>query len=352
MAGTNTFLVNASTRHAIFVNRFSGSQLKQMLPYLQRVKKSTAAELSGGDLTEFSKKRLTKLYNEIESTIQAVLDKMSGKLKSNLAPFSAYEAQFSATMFKKATNVDFDIPSKNQIAAAVFAEPILTLEDKGLTIDDVLGQFNQKKAAQVVNTIQDGVIAGQANSEIINSMNKVVDIAMADGLRALVQTVTNHTSSVSRQQVYDENEDIIDGYQWVSTLDGRTTETCIALDGQIFDVGEGPMPPAHWNCRSTTIPVVKKKYSILGLANTQRPAVGNDGPEQDISAKTDYGTWLASQPASFQDEVLGKTKGELFRNGGLSVDKFVDHNYQPYTLDQLRQRESQAFEKAGLTDDE
>lgn len=348
MAGTKTFLINASTRHAIYVNRYSGSQLKEMLPYLKRVKKVTAGELASGDLTEFSRKRLKKTLKEIEDITQAVLDKMGGKLTSNMKKFATYEAKFSKTMLDKSAETEFSKPSITQIHAAVFSEPVGVLNDKGINISDILDEYSQKKSKQLVTAIQDGVILGKTNSEILKAMDYVIDTAMADGLQSMIRTITNHVSSVSRQQVYNDNEDIIDGYEWVSTLDGRTTETCMALDGQVFEVGKGPMPPAHWNCRSTTIPVVKKKYNIMGLVDTGRPAVGEDGPEQDVSAKTNYQNWLKTQPNAFQDEVLGAAKGALFRDGGLTLDKFVDHNYQPLTLDQLKKMEPKAFEKAGL----
>lgn len=348
MAGTKTFLINASTRHAIYVNRYSGSQLKEMLPYLQRVKKVTAGELATGDLTEFSKKRLKKTLREIEDITQAVLDKMNGKITSNMKKFATYEAKFSQTMLDKSAEAEFSKPSITQIHAAVFSEPILTLDDKGINVSDVLTEFSKKKSKQLVTAIQDGVILGKTNSEILKAMDYVIDTSMADGLQSMIRTITNHVSSVSRQEVYNDNEDIIDGYEWVSTLDGRTTETCMALDGQVFEVGKGPMPPAHWGCRSTTIPVVKKEFNIMGLVDTGRPAVGEDGPEQDVSAKTNYQNWLKTQPNAFQDEVLGQAKGALFRDGGLTLDKFVDHNYKPLTLDQLKKLEPKAFEKAGL----
>jgi hypothetical protein len=86
----------------------------------------------------------------------------------------------------------------------------------------------------------------------------------------------------------------------------------------------------------------------MGLIDNQRPAVGADGPEQDVSAKMDYQSWLKTQPNAFIDEVLGATKGALFRDGGLTLDKFVDHNYQPLTLEQLKKAEPKAFDKAGL----
>jgi len=57
---------------------------------------------------------------------------------------------------------------------------------------------------------------------------------------------------------------------------------------------------------------------------------------------------LKRQPASFQDEVLGKTKAKLFREGGLNVDQFVDRAGNELTLSQLAERKPDAFRKAGL----
>lgn len=52
-----------------------------------------------------------------------------------------------------------------------------------------------------------------------------------------------------------------------------------------------------------------------------------------------YYDWLKRQPASYQDEVLGKTKGMIFRNSGIDAETFrkisVDHMGRPLTLDEL-----------------
>lgn len=348
MANSRTFLINASTRHAIYINRYSGSQLKEMLPYLQRIKKRLAGELSQGDLTEFSRKRLQKTYNEIESMMLDIYTRMGKKLESNTKAFASYEAQFSKRMMEKATRVEWDIPAMNQVHAAVFSEPVVTLGVKGIDVGEVLDEFGKTKSKQLLTLIQDGVILGRSNPEIIKDFAAVIDSNVAKDLQAVVRTITSHASSVSRNEVLKANEDIVDRYQWVSTLDSRTTETCMALDGQIFYIGKGPMPPAHFNCRSTTIPIVKKEYNIQGLVDSERPAVGEDGPEQGVSATMNYGDWLKTQPNAFQDEVLGQTKAQLFRDGGLSLDRFVDANYKPLTLEQLRELEPSAFKKAGL----
>ena len=65
-----------------------------------------------------------------------------------------------------------------------------------------------------------------------------------------------------------------------------------------------------------------------------------------------YQEWLSRQSASFQDEVLGKAKGKLFRLGKLPLDRFVDREGRELTLHQLAQLEREAFVRAGLNPEE
>jgi hypothetical protein len=60
-----------------------------------------------------------------------------------------------------------------------------------------------------------------------------------------------------------------------------------------------------------------------------------------------YQTWLKKKSAAFQDEILGPTRGKLFREG-LSLDRFVDQSGKEYTLKQLRSKDSTMFRKAGI----
>jgi hypothetical protein len=49
-----------------------------------------------------------------------------------------------------------------------------------------------------------------------------------------------------------------------------------------------------------------------------------------------------------QDDVLGVTKGALFRRGGLKIRDFINNAGKEYTLDELRKVEAGAFKKANL----
>ena len=67
-----------------------------------------------------------------------------------------------------------------------------------------------------------------------------------------------------------------------------------------------------------------------------------------VPAKVDYQTWLGRQSATFQDDVLGVTKGRLFRRGNLPLDRFVDANDLEKTLTELARSDADAFIAAGL----
>ena len=67
-----------------------------------------------------------------------------------------------------------------------------------------------------------------------------------------------------------------------------------------------------------------------------------------VPADQTYGQWLKKQSAERQDDILGKTRGALFRKGGLEFDRFYNDKGRYLTLDELRQRDAAAFDKAGV----
>ena len=165
--------------------------------------------------------------------------------------------------------------------------------------------------------------------------------AVADNqVMALVRTSINQVANTASQQVYEANQDITQKYRYVATLDSRTSSICAALDGREFPYGRGPMPPQHFNCRSTTVPVID--YEALGLippAEGKRAASGGM-----VSSNTNYGQWLKDQPRNVQEDVLGPGKVPYFNR---LVDKYgaknamarlVRDDGSELTLEQLRSR--------------
>ena len=163
--------------------------------------------------------------------------------------------------------------------------------------------------------------------------------AVADNqVMALVRTSINQVANTASQQVYEANQDITKKYRYVATLDSRTSSICAALDGREFEYGKGPMPPQHFNCRSTTVPIIDP--DILPPSTIAKRASA-DGP---VPINTSYGQWLKDQPLSVQQDVLGPGKVPYFNRladkygARDAMAKLVRDDGSELTLDQLRKR--------------
>ncbi len=118
---------------------------------------------------------------------------------------------------------------------------------------------------------------------------------------AVVRTTVNQVQNAASQSVYQANSDITAKYQYVATLDSRTSLICASLDGQIFEYNKGPIPPQHFNCRSTTVPVLDDDELEKKFPDTRPSATGR------VPQNTNYGTWLKDNPA-IQTKTLGNKK--------------------------------------------
>jgi hypothetical protein len=67
-----------------------------------------------------------------------------------------------------------------------------------------------------------------------------------------------------------------------------------------------------------------------------------------IDAGESMDAWMRRQPDWFVEDSLGETRAKLFKEGGLSIDKFADLTGKPLTLSELRDRDAAAFKRAGL----
>jgi SPP1 gp7 family putative phage head morphogenesis protein len=173
--------------------------------------------------------------------------------------------------------------------------------------------------------------------------------AVADNqIMVLVRTSINQVANTASQQVYEANQDITKKYRYVATLDTRTSSICRALDGREFEYGKGPTPPQHFNCRSTTVPVID--YEGLGFIPPP-PAGTRASADGQVPINTTYGKWLKDKmPGESQADVLARqqkalgSKAPYFRRladkygPDAAIAKLVRDDGSELTLDQLRKR--------------
>ena len=150
-------------------------------------------------------------------------------------------------------------------------------------------------------------------------------------MTGIIRTAATHVAASAAFAALAANPDITKRYKYVAVLDSRTTPICRALDGQVFEYGEGPLPPQHVNCRSSIQPVID--WGGLGLA---RPPVGTRpsmyGP---VPANWTYQQWLRRQSKARQSSILGPARARLFRDNKATLRDMVRRDGEIVTLSEL-----------------
>lgn len=136
---------------------------------------------------------------------------------------------------------------------------------------------------------------------------------------------------------------------------GIVVHNCFTRDGKVYFIGEGPRPPAHFRCRSDVAPLTRSVEDIVA-GKTDPPTMEDLLAAKDRRlgrrAAYDYSTginrqvpigmtfeqWLRTQPATIQDEVLGRDAARLWRTGKIRFESMLQ-NERVLTLTEVIRRE-------------
>lgn len=356
MATVNEVLLDQTVAHQIDLVYYSNGVVRRMIALLNRTDPDLYAQLTAAlerlPSESYTVQRLESMLESVREVNAQAYARLSQELQTELRALTEYEAGYQQDLFRSVMPVQVSFASVDaaQVYAAAMARPF-----QGKLLSEVLENIEVSRAARIRDAIRIGYVEGQTIDQMVQRIRGTRALKYTDGLmqtdrrnvEAIVRTAINHTANFASDSFFAANASLIKALRWTSTIDGRTSEVCRARDGKLFPIDSGPRPPAHFNCRSKMTPVTKS-FRELGLDIDELPASTRASMNGQIPADMTYQEWLSKRPADFQDEILGKTKGKLFRDGGLTLDRFVDRNGKSYTLDQLRARDSAAFSRAGL----
>lgn len=376
MLTANEELLDASVRHQVALLRLSSREVSRALRLLDASDREIAALLQDR-LTESGEARLTGILAEVRRLRQAVVDQVGQQLREVAPELAAQEATWQLDTLQAASPVTLSVTAVTPaVLRAVASRPI-----NGVPLEGWLGDLAAKDVLRIEQQVRLGVLAGESVPQMVQRVRGTKAAGFKDGVlettrrnaETIVRTAVNHVSNEARQATYAANADILQGVRWVATLDGRTSPVCRSRDGHVYPIDSGPRPPAHPNCRSTMSPVLDGER-IVGERPTVTDTRGRrerevdfrreaqaeagdrwakmTGSERNAAARRfrrewternvgqapgdiTYNQWLGRQDAAFQDDVLGPTRGRLFREG-VPLDKFVDQSGRQYTLDQLK----------------
>lgn len=131
---------------------------------------------------------------------------------------------------------------------------ILSYPWSGANFSQRLWQNMRALQFNVRQILTQGMIQGQS----IAAMSKRLSDSMGKSYKqaeTLIRTETTNIHAEADRRAYDAAG--VKEYEYMATLDNRTSEICASLDGQHFKVADAKTgvnyPPMHPNCRSTTV---------------------------------------------------------------------------------------------------
>lgn len=326
-------LIDEAIAHKIALARYSTWTVRRVLALLNRTDTDLVARILRADNEGRDPRQLERLLDEVRALQADGWVVVRERLREDLDGLATTERDFAARIVRAGQRaagvaVASNIPTTAQVVAAATARPF-----QGRYMRTWLADAEEGAARRARDVIRQSFVEGRSAAEVARQLRGTRANQYRDGVlevsrrgaEAMVRTANSHYAAVASRQTYQAMG--VAKVRFVATLDARTTLICAGLHNTVHPLDRFPWPPRHINCRSVASPEI-------------------DGLEP-IEARS-YEAWLRRQPVEVQNEVLGVTKARLFRDGGLTIDRFTDSRGRVLTLEQLRRRDAGAFERIGL----
>ena len=390
----NEAFFDSVVRHQIGLLRLSGSIRDRIIALLDATERDMSDKVRSrllgrrGLNTPADVIRMQRLIQVLRSTRITAWKQVTALWVEEMQRLAVAEPVFMDGLLKASFPVILDtvIPQTSFLKAIVTSKPF-----DGRTMKQWSSKIARDDLARIEQSIRMGMVQGETGPQIARRIVGTAALRGANGTTeitrrhaaAITRTAVNGIANHAKRAYYVENSHLFKFELYVATLDARTTHICMSLDGNRYPLGEGPIPPVHFQCRSMRVAVVTpeaignrpiRQFTKQGLVReysrqnglkvqTKRANLprGHKGAfdtfarkrMRDLTgrapAKTTYQEFLTRQSVEFQNDVLGVTRGKLFRDGGLTLDKFVDQSGKVFTLEQLAAAHSVAFKAASVS---
>lgn len=344
------------------------------------VRKIESFDLEGELSPSVRRLRTNQLIQNVRKTIKSRYGMASKRLEMELRELAALTQEQAVAMINEIFSIDIVgiTLTRADLKALVSRDVVLGEPTRAwwrgqaegtrrrFAREMRLGSLSGETNAQLIRRVRGGPTGRNIMVELANGKVRrvrefsggIMDASRREA-EALVRTSMNSISNNTLLTTYKENDDIIKGVEAVTTLDGRTSDICMARTGAAWDnegnalpessVSEGfpGPPPWHWQCRSTLAPITKswaelveeaggdpKRQKLLDtVPNSTRVSMdGLVGKE----VKT-FDDWLRIKGDTFAQQKLGPARFKLWKDGKLTTSQLINSAGKPRNLKQIRQ---------------
>jgi hypothetical protein len=342
----DNYLADKALVHSLYLQRFSAGEKKKVLAVLVDMRKELVAKLRAGDVTEFSRGRLNKLLVDCNAIIKQGYNDIQTKLDLD----GLAEVEAAATIKPLvAVGLEASLPT-----AAVMKSLVSNSLIEGAPSAEWWKKQSDDMAFKFAAQVRQGIAQGETMQQIVRriagskklGIPGIFEVSQKNSF-ALVHTSVMSVSTDSRIATYQANADVIKSLVWLATLDGKCCPACGIRDSKEYDLmtfapighsipwGAGP-GKLHFNDRCT--PTVKtKSFKELGIKLPELPDTGERASDLGpIDRKTTFDKFLKMHNKEYQDEMLGKGRAQLWRDGKLSLSQLLDGTGRELSLKELK----------------
>jgi len=378
MTNITDLLANSARSHSVDLAKFTAGEQARMIRLLRRVHIELEHEFISFDFgkrTVTQQKRLKEFLSVVKTTLRIGYKGLDAAHTPVLIDLADVETQYAINSLNRIyPNLVDTTFTTTQLAALVEAVPVT-----GLTVNQWFGQLAGNDLVAYTKVIQNGVLLGQPNAQVVRNMKDISGVSSRH-MKSFVRTSINTISNASKNAVYQDNADVLEGVQQISTLDSRTSPICMAYASKVWTLPDyKPIghnlkwnggPSRHVNCRSTTIPITKafRKLTQNGkIKDTDGKPTYKDGkkikgkkelPKRTRAAITEetrtkggrltsrtvknvrgditFDEFLREASPTTRKKLLGPGKLKLWEQGKITTSDLVNFEGQPLSLAQLK----------------
>lgn len=353
----STKILRALLKRGDVLERFSEAQTREVIRILEKANDEIVGKIASTK-GPGTKEWLGAMKADIDEIYAAAMDRARKYSMGELKALAEDELEVTDEIMNEyALGVSFKTPSTRGLWASITALPAA----EGSTLAELFDALRIGSSKAVVQALQAGMAEGETVDQMVRRIRgEVVKPARwgrdedgkrvripgvykggamdttTQGARALVRTATMHASNAARESFYQDNTDLIKGYQYVATLDADACLVCGAYDGRVYGLDE-PRPdlPLHPNCRCLYVPVLKS-WEELGIALKEAPPGTRASMDGQVPANETYADRLRKASPARRVAMLGPSRARLYEQG-VPLSAMVEGG-RTLTLDEIAQR--------------
>lgn len=311
----------------------------------------------GFDSSDHTLRRLEANLSQLRAAITEATTEIAGGLRSNLIAVGRAEQLWLPRAMERAMGpvakmLKVGKHSPYNIGAILSDRPI-----GGALFKEWKRTLGENTFRRVTRSIRHGMLRGDSVDAIVRDtfgksvrtaagwvrQGGIVPYTTRDA-ETWVRTSYGAVSNEARMELYQDNLEVIKGYQWVATLDDATCEECGIRDGHVYDPEtfepmdggapwEGGPGNLHPNDRCTSVAVLKS-FEEMGLASVDLPDEFRQSMDGLVPAKVSWRDWAANQDPETLVGALGKTRAAAVARGEVRIADLFNDRGQLLTLEE------------------